>query len=329
MKTQRNSSVEILRFILMFFIVIWHSIVHGIDLPHIDNIPHWGFAYYLELILCTITCISVDCFMFISGYYGIRFTWKGLLSIVFFCMFYSIGIAFLNKDIITSHHWMGILCPLSTSRWWFMSSYIIVFLLSDLIERHIMQLTKRTFLLIICLIYVLHLYHLVIGKISGEPSGSYTLMIAIYLAGRYYSKYGHLLRKPWTTYLTSTLLMIGLISFLLYQTTIPQSVIWQVYNYANPLILLASISLFELFRRRCFISEKINYLSGSVLSIYLITDSQFVRTPLNTYLYEQYQNSTLLYILLIVCIMIVCITIDQIRRFSFNLLYKCLLKLLL
>lgn len=89
MKRQRNSTVEVLRFILMFFIIIWHSMVHGIGLTHIEKIPDFGFDYFPQLIICAITCICVDCFMFISGYYGIRFSWKGLLSIVFSCIFYS------------------------------------------------------------------------------------------------------------------------------------------------------------------------------------------------------------------------------------------------
>lgn len=77
MKAKRNSSIELLRYLLMFFIVIWHSLVHGIGLTNIGGIPDFGIHYLPSLILCSIACVSVDCFMFISGYFGIRFLGKG------------------------------------------------------------------------------------------------------------------------------------------------------------------------------------------------------------------------------------------------------------
>lgn len=99
MKAKRNSSIELLRYLLMFFIVIWHSLVHGIGLTNIGGIPDFGIKYLPSLIICSIVCVSVDCFMFISGYFGIRFTWKGFISIVFSCLFYSITISMVLGKI--------------------------------------------------------------------------------------------------------------------------------------------------------------------------------------------------------------------------------------
>lgn len=93
MKKQRNSSVEILRFLLMLLIIVWHSLVHGVGLTSIGNIPDFGISYLPTLIICSIAAVAVDCFMLISGYFGIRFSWKGLANLVFSCLFYSVGIS--------------------------------------------------------------------------------------------------------------------------------------------------------------------------------------------------------------------------------------------
>lgn len=68
----RNSNIELLRFILMFFIFLWHILVHAYE---IKSGPYSSVqATHIQLIMCSIFVPSVNCFMLISGYYGINFT---------------------------------------------------------------------------------------------------------------------------------------------------------------------------------------------------------------------------------------------------------------
>lgn len=319
-----------LRYLLMFFIVIWHSLVHGIGLTNIGGIPDFGIKYLPSLIICSIVCVSVDCFMFISGYFGIRFTWKGFISIVFSCLFYSITISMVLGKIAPPNL-LTIFCPITSYIWWFMSCYLIIYLLSNLIESQVRFLDKHKFVLVLILSYCfLYLWHWILGKSGNKPLGQPMLMITIYLVGRYCGIYGvpkWISSKPIWAYTGSTLMILGIIVLLLMQQSLPKSLIWFVYTNGNPLVIIASISLFSIFRKKQFTNEKINYLSGSVLSIYLITDFVFVRHKLNEFLYQYFQSNILLYVIVILIVMLSCICIDQIRLLCFKITFKGLEKI--
>jgi len=67
MKTARNANIELLRICLMFGIFILHAIYHsGNQLPAVSNCLRW----------------CVNCFVFISGWYGIQFSLSRLLRFV-------------------------------------------------------------------------------------------------------------------------------------------------------------------------------------------------------------------------------------------------------
>lgn len=72
----RNYNIDILRSIIMLFIVIWHAILHGIAISgSIDftNLNHIETANYgIMQLLIYLTSISVNCFILISGYFSIN-----------------------------------------------------------------------------------------------------------------------------------------------------------------------------------------------------------------------------------------------------------------
>lgn len=127
---------------------------------------------------------------------------------------------------------------------------------------------------------------------------------------------------PFLVYIGSTALIIGIILLLMMQNAFPKSLIWFVYTNGNPLVIVSSISLFCIFNEKYFTNKRINYLSGSVLSIYLITDFVFVRQRLNEFLYQKYQSNLIGYILAVILTMSICVCIDQIRKAMFGVVYK-------
>ena len=325
MKKQRNSSVEILRFLLMLLIVVWHSLVHGAGLTSIGNIPNFGISYLPTLIICSIAAVAVDCFMLISGYFGIRFSWKGLANLVFSCLFYSVGISIVLGKF-TPPNLQTILCPLTSYVWWFMSCYVIVYLLSGLIEKTIENVSKQKYLLLLLMSYIfLYLWHWIFGKIGGKPLGQPMLMITIYLIGRYCGKYGlpmFVEKRTLLTYVLSVLSIVAIIMVILFIPQLPKPLIWFVYTNGNPLVILSAMSLFSLFLKRQYYNKWVNKLSGSVLSIYLITDFTFIRGMVNNRLYSYYQSDFLKYIFVIVVIMVACVAIDFIRKICFNYCFE-------
>lgn len=81
MEQKRNSNVEVLHLVLMLAIFAWHILVHGYGFK---DVAQSGMALTGNgacIILAPLFASATYCFMFISGYYGMKFSVKkGLIS---------------------------------------------------------------------------------------------------------------------------------------------------------------------------------------------------------------------------------------------------------
>ena len=85
----RKSSIEVLRFFFMFLIVLQDVFVHGL---HYQNDTYSTYPC-LNILLLSFSYVGVTGFMFISGYYGIRFKLNSLISLFNQVLFWSVIIA--------------------------------------------------------------------------------------------------------------------------------------------------------------------------------------------------------------------------------------------
>lgn len=70
---KRNTNIELLRMGLMLAIFIYHIVLHGLDYKHV-GLSNFSGGELLKILITTMFAPSTYCFMFISGYYGIKFT---------------------------------------------------------------------------------------------------------------------------------------------------------------------------------------------------------------------------------------------------------------
>ena len=80
----RNSAFELLRIVSMCLIVLYHIIFYS--LPIIPNLQH---QLLLSAMLPTLH-IGVILFCLISGYFGIKSTWEGLISLLMVIFVYNL-----------------------------------------------------------------------------------------------------------------------------------------------------------------------------------------------------------------------------------------------
>jgi len=78
---RRNSSMELLRIILMIFIII-HHIIYQVVTPNFDNRMYACVDVFLHT--------AVIIFVLITGYFGLRFSWHKAMLLLFQVLFYSI-----------------------------------------------------------------------------------------------------------------------------------------------------------------------------------------------------------------------------------------------
>ena len=157
----RQSNIELLRLLCMFLIVLQHVIKSAVY-PEIQTDGLWTAGSYIGAFSLGFVCIAVNCFILISGYFGIKFKLRHLVNLYTICAFYNliaygihIGLddAHIGKSLI-----LNTLFPFSHSTWWFINCYVQLFFLSPLLNIAISHLSKQSHLFIIVLMAIINTY---------------------------------------------------------------------------------------------------------------------------------------------------------------------------
>lgn len=138
--TLRKSNIELLRILCMLMIVSEHLASYH-NKGTIDNQD----LVFTDIIRNFCTC-SVNSFVLISGYFGIKFKLPRLLDICNKAWFYSV------LGLIISI-WMGVhafaprtdfldFFPVLSRRYWFITVYVVLYLLSPFINGFVDSLSK-------------------------------------------------------------------------------------------------------------------------------------------------------------------------------------------
>lgn len=261
----RNISVELLRVLFMLCIVTMHSIIYrGGELSNLQ---------YGLLGLCH---IGVSGFIFISGYYGIKFKWYKVWNIWTQALFYSVIIAILGLTV-----WhvpfvkeaLHFCMPISRSEW-FVMDYVVLMLIAPFIQNGLERMSKQQLLGTILFLSIM----LYIGRfLSFDIGTSFMLMLDIYLIGRYMQTYP----IGWYNGNALVIMMVALaglflLPFAFASCGFPKLLRLVLSNY-NIFALLAGSSMVILADRHPLQTRFNLNLGANVLAVYLITESSNVR----------------------------------------------------
>lgn len=311
-KTLRNSNIELLRFILMFAICVWHMFVHGFD---IKNIANGNIDLnYAHLACCSILVPTVNCFMLISGYYGIKCNARKIISFVFQASFYfwlCMILKFIFWKNLEFNNIIHHILPISTYTWWFLTIYFIILLLSPIINTGIKNLSKKQYLIILGALIFINSVGLYINQVS---LGSNLLSLFIlYLLGRFLTLHKiHINRqKAFLIWMTSTIFLILCIEC---STRISLKITWLLFSYNNILIILQAIGIlyfalsFKARHNKFFL-----YLGANSFAIYLLTEGLGMK--LYTLWSNIYTSNIILalFAILITCLLITAINSLQLK----------------
>lgn len=272
---ERDSNMELLRIICMLFILIHHFIIHALypDLLVRDGVMN---GYRIACILINgFVYVGVNCFILISGYYGIKCRFRSLFNLYCICVFFAL-LTTLMKTFVTDVQFdrsllYTILLPFSHSDWWFIKCYVALFLISPILNKAAQNLDRNEFVTAIVLLTVLNIY---LGYYWHEHNvDGYNLMqfIYVYFIGAFLKRFPlkQLDRKNSMLLYLSCALLWSLITVLSVRWRVPH---WISFYYNNPLVVLAAIGLFVFMTRIEIRSYAINAIASSVLAAYLVQD---------------------------------------------------------
>lgn len=327
MNRTRNSRIELLRIVSMLCIIAFHC-TRTFDSYFGDTMT--PFDKFIEVLFGTWGCLGVHIFVVISAWYLCeqQFKLKKFLGIVFECISYLFIMCALDviatKGSIVSvftHFIADVFYRFEgLSGYWFISTYILMYLVSPLLNKLIQYKNFKQILLILSFIPVYCNYY---GR--GGVICSFTMFSYIYLLTAYIKKINFKFKHP---IILSLSIMIVLI-LLKYKATLPindfiEHVIYKtIGNYENGsfMITILSYSIFlNCVYKKPYTNRIINYIASFSLGIYCFHEGTRFNVLDNISKYActnnliNNDNFAYAYILLVLFVFILGILVGSIRR---------------
>lgn len=147
---KRNSSIELLRIVAMVTIVYFHFHARDFSLYVLGNERIQEKGVFLHTVLHHLGMLGVPCFMFVSGYYGIKFRECRFVDIIFQCLFYTL-LTFAGCYAFCGY--CNIQQLFFFNNWWFVLAYVVIYMLSSGLNYIIEILSAKKMLIMIILFY--------------------------------------------------------------------------------------------------------------------------------------------------------------------------------
>ncbi len=332
MVKEKKSNFELLRIIAILMIIMHHYFAHG--LTQVDN----GITFNLILSkILNFGKLSNHIFILLTGYFMIKskINYKKIIALVLEMSFYSITISciFYGFHIVEFNAKLFIesFFPIIWGNW-FVVYYIILYLLIPYINLFIEKIDKNQ---LKKLIIILILLYCIIPTFTNNAWGltAHNFFVLDYLIGAYFRLYP-INRLNDNKFNIKMLLIVSILSILsifslmfigkLFNISkiIKHSNYFLANNYSIVGLSIA-IFIFSIFKNININSKTINYISSSVLGIYLIHDNKLIRPWLWRIIWPNmdYINSNLFILHVfakVLFVFLVCLIIDKIRRLLLN-----------
>lgn len=279
---KRNLGIDLCKIIAMFFIICHHFIVtrNGYALNQIASNNYSGPKLFI-LLNCFFV-IAVNVFFISSGYCGINYKRRNLVTMVVNTYIVSIIISLifsllLNEKLGKNYvFYIGKLMIF----YWYIFVYIALYYISPLLNHITNIFNKRELfarLVIFGLIFCTYGFFTNGALFNVNKGYSFLFAIYLYILGRYL-RYSSRKRKRYLYIYVLLSLIVGAGVYYLYNNGNGEMA-WKLYSYNNPLILIASVCFFCSFLsiniKNNKICQYIYIISKNTFFIYVISSDKY------------------------------------------------------
>ncbi len=259
----RNSGIELLRIILMFGIILMHTITTKVSEP-------------IYIWINVLGSTGVTCFILISGYYGIHLKTKKLLQLdirfIVFSLLTLVVMVWGGNTVGLKAIVSGVF-PIISHKSWFLSCYVFLNILSPFLNEFIETMPRarmKAFILTGSALFLL--IPTIFGfDLMGFGGKDLAHVILTYFIGRYIRLYADERMKN-IKHPGYLFVLVCIINFLLnYSFYMITHTVNCYYSRDNSiLIMVQAILLFYIFQNIKIKSKVVNYMAKGVLSMHML-----------------------------------------------------------
>ena len=271
---ERDSNFELLRIVAMMLVLLVHANYFSLGDVTRDEIISTPWTAFVRMFCEHLCIVSVNLFVLISGWFGIRPTAKKVASLLFQVLFIGgvVVVACKCADVTIRFAEIRRLLFFG-SNYWFVPSYLILFAISPMLNMFCEHASKRDFATLLISYFVLEALFGWITDDYGHYIGGYSALsfIGLYLLAQYIRRYGVERFKSWKWwhFLLIYLLLVTLNSVLAYILLYVKGRAYWAIMYSSMFVIASSVSLLLLFSKLHFKSNFINWIASSAFAIYL------------------------------------------------------------
>ena len=196
MAKQRNLGIDLLRGLAMFFVIIWHFIGQGGLLEHSEpsSVKFWVMSAVQILTICCVNLYGLTTgYLMCDKPFRLSRVVKLWATTVFWSVAVSCVIFAAFPQTRTFEEMVSMFLPILRGRYWFFTAYVVVMLLSPVLNLVIRSLTKGQFHLLLAVLFLLFGV-IPVGSLGNDvmrisTGHHFSWMIALYIIGGYLRRF--------------------------------------------------------------------------------------------------------------------------------------------
>lgn len=329
----RQSNIELLRILAMFFVLVVHADFWGLGAPTAEEFGHTPWNAITRTVIESLSIVCVNVFILISGWFGIRFSKKGFLNYIFQCLYFLFGIYAVL--LVTGHAELSLKgiagCLCLTSANWFIRAYAALYILAPVLNCFIDHASRKQYRNTLLLFFVFQTIFGWSGAAKFVEFGYSTFsFIGLYLLARYVKIYGSNVLSNWGGHIYIVSVVLNSLG---YYAVIRAGVFLDMYAYANPLVIAGALGLLVCFdKMRIGTRKGINWIAASAFAAFLLHSNPNIGEPvfkvLINKLYVAYDGLACLAVIFLTLVAVFAcgVLLDQPRKWIWSQLCRHLIK---
>lgn len=332
--------MEAMRIFSMLLVLMVHGCFISNGTPNYELTHNWPFRTFWYTFIQGLSLPCVNCFILISGFFGIKVKLKSILKLIFIVVFWYFIIWIVNL-------WFGTfsLTPISLldviksiQGNWFIWSYFGLILLSPFLNLFIIHTTKIQLFYFLIVFFSIELLYTIYPIQILYFTGGYSTesFIGLYLLAGFYRKYYFSDEKIFNQnsgiaiYLSTTFICSSLffLCTLYSKSAFLNNISYSLFTeYSSFPVILAAFGVLIFFSRIKIQSRIINWLGASAFTVFIIYVNPLIFPYYSLTAQWFYQSfSPLMWSLMLILfsmgIYLGCTLLDQIRILAWNGLIK-------